>query len=67
MAKNAFHGNCKLQLCHVFKIKFPINDEMATLKKIARKYKYCKQQRREKMKTDLNVCNGDGDCEGDNL
>ena len=30
-------------------------------------YYYCKQQRTEKMKTDLNVCNGDGDCEGDNL
>ena len=40
---------------------------MATLNKIARTYKYCKQQRREKMKTDLNVCNGDSDCEGDNL
>ena len=36
-------------------------------KKIARTCKYDKQQATEKMKIDLNVFNGDGDCEGDNL
>ena len=41
---------------------------MATFfKKIARTCKYDKQQTTETMKIDLNVCNGDGDCEGDNL
>ena len=32
--------------------------------KIARTYKHCKHKTMEKMKTDLNVCNRDGD--GDN-